>query len=310
MLISMEVLLRPLTTASYLGNGATAMHGACLRMIELSSPDLARRVHASKEKSGLTVSFPRRVYWDPDESRREFLPRQCYHVRYTSYDHEISTAFRDAYGSFCGSGKLLLPPREDATDYAPTWAVLDMALEPTWTKNEATPLTFKNLWQEATAQKTIVLSFLTPTAIRANEAGVRKKKTYHLLPEPTSIFSQYANCWNKHSSIPIRGIFEACENEVVSVDRYERRIDTVIYRRPGGYDEAVRGFLGICSFRINSNDRDLLRALNALADFAYYCGTGSKTALGMGQTRRIPCALPTDTTPLASDSARNGPDDV
>jgi CRISPR-associated endoribonuclease Cas6 len=36
-----------------------------------------------------------------------------------------------------------------------------------------------------------------------------------------------------------------------------------------------------------NSDVDKLKALNALADFAFYCGTGAKTTMGMGQTRRI-----------------------
>ena len=31
---------------------------------------------------------------------------------------------------------------------------------------------------------------------------------------------------------------------------------------------------------------EMLRLVNLLADFAFYCGTGYKTTMGMGQTRR------------------------
>lgn len=34
-------------------------------------------------------------------------------------------------------------------------------------------------------------------------------------------------------------------------------------------------------------DEEMLKKVNALADFAFYCGTGYKTTMGMGQTRRL-----------------------
>ena len=34
-------------------------------------------------------------------------------------------------------------------------------------------------------------------------------------------------------------------------------------------------------------DENMLRVTNCLADFAFYCGTGYKTTMGMGQTRRV-----------------------
>jgi len=50
------------------------------------------------------------------------------------------------------------------------------------------------------------------------------------------------------------------------------------------------GFLGEVTFSI-TKARALNQAhvwqLNALADYAPFCGTGRKTTLGMGQTRRL-----------------------
>lgn len=53
-----------------------------------------------------------------------------------------------------------------------------------------------------------------------------------------------------------------------------------------GYQEI--GFEGECVFELPGRITDEeVRYLNALADFAFYCGTGAKTAMGMGQTRRL-----------------------
>ncbi len=34
-------------------------------------------------------------------------------------------------------------------------------------------------------------------------------------------------------------------------------------------------------------DTECLQIANCLANFAFYCGTGYKTTMGMGQTRRV-----------------------
>ena len=59
----------------------------------------------------------------------------------------------------------------------------------------------------------------------------------------------------------------------------------------GSYQEI--GFEGKCTVEIAPEvPEETVRSLNALADFAFYCGTGAKTAMGMGQTRRLSSAGP------------------
>jgi CRISPR-associated endoribonuclease Cas6 len=52
-----------------------------------------------------------------------------------------------------------------------------------------------------------------------------------------------------------------------------------------GYQE--KGFEGQCQLELPAEiNADEVKAINALADFSFYCGTGAKTTMGMGQTRR------------------------
>ena len=47
------------------------------------------------------------------------------------------------------------------------------------------------------------------------------------------------------------------------------------------------GFVGRAFFEVAPKaGEDLARRVNALADFAFFCGTGKKTTMGMGQTVR------------------------
>ncbi|MDE0555055.1 MAG: CRISPR system precrRNA processing endoribonuclease RAMP protein Cas6, partial [Candidatus Poribacteria bacterium] len=53
---------------------------------------------------------------------------------------------------------------------------------------------------------------------------------------------------------------------------------------------AETGWVGTCAcvfYPEDALDTELLRIVNYLAAFAFYCGTGYKTTMGMGQTRRV-----------------------
>ena len=47
------------------------------------------------------------------------------------------------------------------------------------------------------------------------------------------------------------------------------------------------GFVGQATYGLMAENEAARCQLNALADFAFYAGVGMKTALGMGQCRRI-----------------------
>ncbi|MFC2059912.1 CRISPR system precrRNA processing endoribonuclease RAMP protein Cas6 [Chloroflexota bacterium] len=52
----------------------------------------------------------------------------------------------------------------------------------------------------------------------------------------------------------------------------------------GTYSEL--GFTGQVKWKASNTYYALLRQVNALVNYAVYCGTGMKTTLGMGQSRR------------------------
>lgn len=44
------------------------------------------------------------------------------------------------------------------------------------------------------------------------------------------------------------------------------------------------GFTGVCAYDLCALENSARRVLALLAEFAFYAGTGRKTAMGMGQT--------------------------
>ena len=79
--------------------------------------------------------------------------------------------------------------------------------------------------------------------------------------------------------------FVARHAGLTSVESKSRMLDF-------GKHKAI-GFVGSCAYQFfverqsdGKGDTEMLRLANLLADFAFYCGTGYKTTMGMGQTRR------------------------
>ncbi|HHS98464.1 MAG TPA: CRISPR system precrRNA processing endoribonuclease RAMP protein Cas6 [Chloroflexi bacterium] len=127
----------------------------------------------------------------------------------------------------------------------------------------------------------IRLRFLSPTSFRSREM-------HFPLPDPLLVYQSWLSRWNTFAPEDLR-INVALLDVVaahVAVGRYNLRTEMVDL---GGNRKAV-GFVGWVEYRIlrpHLPGEEWIRYLNLLADYAAYCGTGHKTAQGMGQTRRV-----------------------
>ena len=124
--------------------------------------------------------------------------------------------------------------------------------------------------------RSITLKFCSPTQI--NRAGVP-----YPLPDPTSIFKGYLHLWNDFSSISLDpGLRTALEEELLLVD-------FKIRARPFQEEQrTITCFTGSATFRMEGrHPESVLKGFNALADFSFFCGTGTGRRMGMGLTKRI-----------------------
>lgn len=136
--------------------------------------------------------------------------------------------------------------------------------------------TYHDILESAQAERNIRLDFMTPTAFRSG--GKRNV----LFPEPQLIFGSYLNRWQAFSPVSISDSISSCFEWLI-VARYRLRTQILDF---GSYQEV--GFTGECHFELDRNvSEEAAIILNALADFALYCGSGAKTTMGMGQTRRL-----------------------
>jgi len=153
----------------------------------------------------------------------------------------------------------------------------DAMVSPTLTQRWNRWVPYGRLYEEASdCLRLVTLKFYSPTTLE------RSGHPYPL-PDPCGIFLGYSRIWDAFSGIALaQGLREAIEEHLLL-------LDFRIQRRLSADDEgAVPGFVGSAKFRLaGRHPESILKGLNALADYAFYCGTGIGTERGMGLTRRI-----------------------
>jgi len=124
--------------------------------------------------------------------------------------------------------------------------------------------------------KNATLKFCSPTLL------LREGVPYPL-PDPVVIFQQYLDLWDRFSGIPLAGGLPSILRESVLL------VDFRLRARPA--DDGMKTdtcFSGSASFRLQGRHPEtVLKGFNTLADFAFFCGTGTGTEQGRGMTRRI-----------------------
>jgi CRISPR-associated endoribonuclease Cas6 len=127
----------------------------------------------------------------------------------------------------------------------------------------------------------IALNFSSPTSFRSQEM-------HFPLPDPRLVFQSWLNRWNEFAPADLQispALLESVPGHV-AIGRYDLRTEMVDW---GGNKKAV-GFVGALQYNIirpAALGETALRQLNCLADYAAFCGTGHKTAQGMGVTERV-----------------------
>lgn len=266
MLYSVALEVSPVEPAEPGAGLGYQCYSLVLQIIRRSNPLLSEGLHAGQELKPLTVSAL--LHADGRSLRTaRLIPGQKYTIRLTFLTDEIFTAFMDGAARVGRGGAVYLGKSR-------------FQLVQSATTDLQSPLcansSFESLMEKAETERQVTLQFLSPTVFRSR--GNRNT----LRPDARLIFNSYLTRWNAFSTAKLDdGWLEWCARQV----RLEKcRLDT---RKVdfGSYQEA--GFIGECTFSAPEDaPAGMLSVFNALADFARYAGTGAKTTMGMGQTRR------------------------
>ncbi|RME76322.1 MAG: CRISPR system precrRNA processing endoribonuclease RAMP protein Cas6 [Chloroflexi bacterium] len=131
------------------------------------------------------------------------------------------------------------------------------------------------------AFRRVGLKFLTPVLLRRHRLSFP-------LPDPVAVFHHYLDGWDTFAPRELWvnvNLLDAVEMHLETVDH---QLETRRIRVPGG--KMAAGFIGQVTYRVRQWQKlgpDFLAAVQMLARFGEYCGTGELTGHGLGQTRLL-----------------------
>ncbi len=242
------------------GLGGEALNGLFFNVLKRNSIKAASDLHDQKEQKPFSLSPLLEGY----ELREGYALAPCgggITFRLSFLSEEILASAISAFFTAMTEGRILHLSRKPVTVER-----IDMY--------EGKFTSFSELLAEAQPETVITLEFITPTSFKGD--GIQT-----LFPEPRLVFSSLLRRWNAFSDIMIpEEYIEAFPS--IKVSNYSLRTELVHFSR-----YKIIGFKGRIEYRLPQKSAEpFQKAVNALADFAFYAGTGAKTAMGMGQTRR------------------------
>ena len=250
-------------------------HAAFLSLLRVGNPEKAQEVHESSGQKPFTVSP---LIGKSERRGRDLLIRAktaCW-IRFTFLDDELLTDFGDAFFT-----QELPTIRLGRARFQLNRVVVSDTERQQWSGNA----TYAQLIQTASDDTHIRLRFYSPTAFRTLTPRGQKTQN-HTQIDLVRCYQSWINKWNAFSPVKLEKTeFLAFIAEHARLSQAETKTRALNFGR-----HTEIGCVGHCTCRLVSEDPQHLRHIliaNCLADFAFYCGTGYKTTMGMGQTKRL-----------------------
>ena len=273
--ISTHISLVPQTDVTLRPTMGHHAHAAFLAILRESDPDLADTLHAQSAQKPFTVSPLIAEAKKRDNLLHIRAGTDC-KLRFTFLDDELFKHF----------GKAFFTPNMPPIRLGEaTFQVKQLVSYATEERSWSGSATYAELIESAKTDTRMCFRFYSPTAFRRmTPPGQRTRSDAYL--DLVRCYQSWVNKWNAFAPIQLDKAeilaFITDHGQVTSVTTKSRALNF------GKHTEV--GWVGTCAcvfYPESSLDAELLRAANCLADFAFYCGTGYKTTMGMGQTRRI-----------------------
>ena len=250
-------------------------HAAFLAIIRESDPDLAETLHAQSTQKPFTVSPLIAEAKKRDNLLHIRAGTDC-KLRYTFLDDALFEHFGQ---TFLTSAFPTI--RLGDAKFQVKQLVSHATEERSWSGNT----TYAELVQSAKTDTRMSFRFYSPTAFRRlTPRGQKTRNDAYLDLE--RCYQSWINKWNAFAPIKLDKTevlaFIADHGQVTSITTKSHALNF------GRHTEV--GWVGTCAcvfYPEDSLDAECLQIANCLANFAFYCGTGYKTTMGMGQTRRV-----------------------
>lgn len=250
-------------------------HAAFLAIVREADPAVAGNLHASSSQKPFTVS----PLIADGKRRGDYLHiragTEC-KLRFTFLDDKLFTFFGQSFLT------QVLPTIRigDAT-----FQVKQLVSHATDEQNWSGSATYPELVQSAKTEMQMSFRFYSPTAFRRLTSRGQKTRNDAYV-DMERCYQSWVNKWNAFAPINLD------KNEILEFIREHGQLTSVNTKskRLNYGKHTVPGWVGTCAWVFYPEkllDENMLRVTNCLADFAFYCGTGYKTTMGMGQTKRI-----------------------
>jgi CRISPR-associated endoribonuclease Cas6 len=248
-----------------------------LHLIQQVDPALSQRLHDKPGYRPYTLSplgieqpIPKgnfQGYWLPRDHMLQ--AEMLCSVRITFLDDDLFPTFSSYFLS-----RIDPTFRLGETEFVVTDVLTGAEGENTW----ACYLTYSKLIEQASRDtRQIRLRFLTPTSFGRGRVDFP-------LPDPRLVFRSYMKRFTEFCQVAFPSDFEEQLEYHTGISNL-KSVQTRIIKTK---EVPLLGFTGTVTFVIHNNaPPELVFGMNLLADYAFFCGTGKKTAIGMGQTMRV-----------------------
>ena len=298
--------LRPLQYGTLMPFSGELVHAAWLRWLGNAAPDVAAWLHEENRRrlftcSSLQFPWPRERMLEAERSNIHMPldPEKIYTIRVTLLLGELFPLFHNALMKF--------QENEPGTNQQPFMQLGKqmLALEEVIVDNDQaskwTGFTSLNaLVEKAKSIKSgndlaLTLEFASLTTFNR---GTSKNRVYgsHFarLPLPQYVFPGLARRWQDIAPPELVGVVQSdlieqyIQDDGIIIADYALKTHQVKFTTHN-----QPGFIGTCRYQLRGPDDPatadapltVRQQLFLLAQLAFYCGVGYKTAMGMGQTR-------------------------
>jgi CRISPR-associated endoribonuclease Cas6 len=304
-LYALTLKLRPLQYGTLMAFSGEMVHGAFLRWLRTSAPDVATWLHEGNRRRLFTCSSLQYPFSEArmlDAERRNvhlpLEPENTYTVRLTLLLGELFPLFHDALVGFSaaltGEAK---PP------FIQLGKQLFLLEEVAITNDEPGGwtgfTTLASLVEQArrsglTREAVLTLDFDSLTTFSRGNSKIGYGMHPVMLPLPQFVFQNLARRWQDVAPPELAGVVQS-----ERIDRYLQEDGIIVhdYDLKAHYVQFTthqqRGFLGSCTYLLRGPDEPtsaeapltVRQQLLLLAQLAFYSGIGYKTAMGLGRAR-------------------------
>lgn len=254
-----------------------AVQGMFLHLLEQVDPAVAARLHAENRYRPYTLS-PLGI-GNPDIAFRGFqLPPETTLARHTPCYLRVTLLDDNLFPTFA---RYFLTRAEPTFQLGPVqFTVISIIANPDprniWSQAYSYPELIEQVRQSPLSHH-ITLHFITPLSFSKGDIDLP-------LPVPRLVFQSYLKRFQEFHDFPFLPDFVELVESYVGIARMTRMRTGTIKTK----NVMLSGFTGEVRFDISKKaPKEFLFQATLLSEFAFFCGTGKKTTVGMGQTLKL-----------------------